>query len=65
MMLEMDGFILVEELWYLDLRVFIIFFMVKFLKVDKLKGFNFGVDDYIVKLVDEEELVVWIKVVFC
>ena len=63
MMPEMDGFTLAEELRHLDPRVPIIFLTAKSLKVDKLKGFNLGADDYIVKPVDEEELVARIKAV--
>jgi len=63
MMPEMDGFTLAEELRHLDPRVPLIFLTAKSLKVDKLKGFNLGADDYIVKPVDEEELVARIKAV--
>lgn len=63
MMPEMDGFTLAEELRHLDPRVPLIFLSAKSLKVDKLKGFNLGADDYIVKPVEEEELVARIKAV--
>jgi DNA-binding response OmpR family regulator len=33
------------------------------LKIDKLKGFNLGADDYMVKPVDEEELIARINAV--
>lgn len=63
MMPEIDGFTLAEELRHLDPRVPLIFLTAKSLKVDKLKAFNLGADDYIVKPVDEEELVARIKAV--
>lgn len=63
MMPDMDGFTLAEELRHLDPRVPLIFLTAKSLKVDKLKGFNLGADDYIVKPVEEEELVARIKAV--
>lgn len=44
------------------LYLLFIFFSVKFLKVDKFKGFKFGVDDYIIKLIDEELFLVKVKV---
>ena len=63
MMPEIDGFTLAEELRHLDPRVPLIFLTAKSLKVDKLKAFKLGADDYIVKPVDEEELVARIKAV--
>ena len=41
----------------------IIFLTAKSLKIDKLKGFNLGADDYMVKPVDEEELIARINAV--
>lgn len=63
MMPEMDGFTLAGELRAIEAGVPIIFLTAKALKVDKLKGFNLGADDYIVKPVDEEELLARIKAV--
>jgi DNA-binding response OmpR family regulator len=63
MMPEMDGFTLATELRAIEPEIPIIFLTAKALKVDKLKGFNIGADDYIVKPVDEEELLARIKAV--
>jgi DNA-binding response OmpR family regulator len=41
----------------------VIFLTSKSLKIDKLKGFKLGADDYIVKPVDEEELIARIQAV--
>lgn len=63
MMPEMDGYTLAAELRALETSLPIIFLTAKALKVDKLKGFNLGADDYIVKPVDEEELLARIRAV--
>lgn len=63
MMPEMDGFTLAAELRAIEPGIPIIFLTAKALKVDKLKGFNLGADDYIVKPVDEEELLARIRAV--
>ncbi len=63
MMPEMDGFTLAAELRRKEPQLPFIFLTARSLKVDKLKGFQLGADDYIVKPVDEEELVARIKVV--
>lgn len=63
MMPEMDGFTLAKELRLMEPDTSIIFLTAKSLKVDKLKGFDIGADDYIVKPVDEEELLARIKAV--
>ena len=63
MMPEMDGFTLAAELRAIEAGIPIIFLTAKALKVDKLKGFNLGADDYIVKPVEEEELVARIKAI--
>jgi len=56
MMPKMDGFTLAEKIKSFDPDVPVIFLTAKALKIDKLKGFKIGADDYIVKPVDEEEL---------
>ncbi|MEM9856917.1 MAG: response regulator transcription factor [Bacteroidota bacterium] len=56
MMPKKDGFTLATEIRAMNTSVPIIFLTAKALKVDKLKGFKIGADDYIVKPVDEEEL---------
>lgn len=63
MMPEKDGFSLAKELKTLDSDVPIIFLTAKSLKVDVLKGFDLGADDYIIKPVEEEELVARVKAV--
>lgn len=63
MMPKKDGFTLAAEIKYKNPLFPIIFLTAKSLKVDKLKGFNLGADDYIVKPIDEEELVARIKAV--
>lgn len=63
MMGGMFGFevcMLIRE--YLDVLIF--FLMVRLFDVDKLFGFVVGVDDYIIKLFNLLELVVWIRVYF-
>ena len=56
MMPKMDGFTLGEKIKSFTPEVPLIFLTAKALKIDKLKGFKIGADDYIVKPVDEEEL---------
>src|SRR6476619_3495852 len=57
MLPSMDGFSVAEKMSAAATPVPVIFLTAKNLKVDKLKGFKLGCDDYIVKPVDEEELV--------
>lgn len=57
MMPGMDGYRLAENIKLADPSVPLIFLTAKSLKVDVLKAFNLGADDYIKKPVDEEELV--------
>jgi DNA-binding response OmpR family regulator len=63
MMPEKDGFSLAQEIRIMDRDVPIIFLTAKSLKVDVLKGFDLGADDYIIKPVEEEELVARVKAV--
>ena len=63
MMPEMDGFSLAKRIRDIDTQIPILFLTAKMLKVDKLKGFKIGADDYIVKPVDEEELIARIEAV--
>lgn len=61
MMEGMFGFEVCIEIWnYIDVLIF--FLIVWFFDVDKLLGFVLGVDDYIIKLFNLFELVVWIRV---
>jgi len=52
----MDGFTLAEKIRQQNTQVPIIFLSARSLKEDKLKGFRIGIDDYITKPFDEEEL---------
>jgi DNA-binding response OmpR family regulator len=61
MMPKMDGFSLAGEIRKTDCVLPIIFITARSLKDDKLKGYDLGADDYIVKPFDEEELLWKIK----
>jgi DNA-binding response OmpR family regulator len=63
MMPKMDGFALADKLKALDATIPLIFLTAKSMKIDKMKGFKAGADDYIVKPVDEEELIMRIQAV--
>ncbi len=63
MMPGMDGLTLAREIRMMDPGAPFLFLTARALKVDKLKGFNLGADDYIVKPVEEEELVARIKAI--
>ncbi|MCB0571219.1 MAG: response regulator transcription factor [Phaeodactylibacter sp.] len=58
-----DGFAVAEAIRRKEQRLPIIFLTARALKADILKGFGLGADDYIVKPVDEEELVARIRAV--
>lgn len=62
MLPKKDGFAVAQDIKQLA-DTPIIFLTAKGLKVDKLKGFQLGGDDYIVKPVDEEELIARIRAV--
>lgn len=57
----MDGLTLLGKIKSVNTNFPVILLTAKGLKIDKLKGFHVGADDYIVKPVDEEELVARIK----
>lgn len=63
MMPKKDGFTVAQEIKTQNPMMPIIFLTAKSLKIDKLKGFKMGADDYIVKPVDEEELIARIQAV--
>lgn len=63
MLPKKDGFTLAAEIRQSDEAMPLIFLTSKSLKIDKLKGFKLGADDYIVKPVDEEELIARIEAV--
>ena len=63
MMPKMDGFALASEIKKHNPGVPIIFLTARAMKIDKLQGFHKGADDYIIKPVDEEELIARIHAV--
>ena len=63
MMPEKDGFSLAADIRAQAPDTPLIFLTARALKVDVLKGFGLGADDYIVKPVDEEELTARIQAV--
>ena len=63
MMPKKDGFAVAEEIKGTQPQLPLIFLTAKALKIDKLKGFKLGADDYLVKPVDEEELIARIHAV--
>lgn len=63
MMPEMDGFEMAKRARESAIDVPIIFLTARSLKIDKLKGFNLGADDYITKPVEEEELLARIRAI--
>lgn len=63
MMPKMDGFSLAGKIKSFAPEVPFVFLTAKALKIDKLKGFKLGADDYLVKPVDEEELIARINAI--
>lgn len=63
MMPKKDGFTLAKEIKDFNESIPLVFLTAKTLKVDQLKGFDIGADDYIVKPVDEELLIARIKAI--
>lgn len=61
MMPLMDGFTLAEKIRIQNKSVPIVFLTARSMKEDKLKGFRIGIDDYITKPFDEEELLYRIR----
>jgi len=61
MMPVMDGFALAQKIRKLDSFMPIIFLTAKNQKADKLKGLKIGVDDYVTKPFEVEELILRIK----
>jgi DNA-binding response OmpR family regulator len=56
MMPRMDGFSLAEDIRSRNRDIPVIFITARSLKEDKLKGYDLGADDYVIKPFDEEEL---------
>ena len=63
MLPKMDGFSLIEKIKESNKKVPIIILSARSLKEDKIRGFCIGVDDYITKPFDEEELLYRIKAI--
>jgi DNA-binding response OmpR family regulator len=63
MLPKKDGFTLAYEIKQMNEKTPVIFLTSRALKIDKLKGFKLGADDYILKPVDEEELIARIEAV--
>lgn len=63
MMPEMDGFTLAAEIKKINPNIPLVFLTARTMKIDKLQGFQKGADDYIVKPVDEEELIARIRAI--
>jgi DNA-binding response OmpR family regulator len=63
MLPRMDGFTLAEKIKELKSEIPVIILSARSLKEDKIKGFRLGIDDYITKPFDEEELLYRIRAV--
>jgi len=63
MLPKIDGYTIANEIRLKDKTIPIIFITAKSLKEDKLKAYNLGADDFIVKPFDEEELIWKIKAI--
>lgn len=63
MMPVKDGFTLAQDIRAVDPDIPFIFLTAKALKIDKLKGFKLGCDDYVVKPIDEELFIARIKAI--
>jgi len=59
----MDGFTIAENIRLENKHVPIIFLTARSMKQDKIKGFKLGVDDYITKPFDEDELLCRIQAI--
>jgi len=57
MLPKVDGYTIANEIRLIDPEIPIIFITAKALKEDKLKAYQIGADDYIVKPFDEDELI--------
>ncbi len=63
MLPEMDGFQLAQSIREQDRDIPLIFLSARSMKEDKIKGFGIGIDDYITKPFDEEELLCRIEAI--
>lgn len=63
MLPQKDGFTVAKEIKELEDKIPFVFLTAKSLKIDQLKGFDIGADDYIVKPIDEELFIARIKAI--
>jgi DNA-binding response OmpR family regulator len=63
MLPRMDGFTLAGKIKEADAEIPIIILSARSMREDKIKGFRIGIDDYITKPFDEEELLYRIKAI--
>ena len=63
MLPRMDGFTLAEKIKEMKSEIPVIILSARSLREDKIKGFRIGIDDYITKPFDEEELLYRIKAI--
>ena len=63
MLPKMDGFTLAEKIKEINSETPVIILSARSLKEDKIKGFRLGIDDYITKPFDEEELLYRIRAI--
>lgn len=61
MLPKMDGFTLAKKMKIINPQIPIVFLTARSLKEDKMKGYEIGVDDYVTKPFDEDELFYKIK----
>jgi DNA-binding response OmpR family regulator len=61
MLPKLDGFSLAEKIRADNKKVPIIFLTARSMKEDKIRGFNIGIDDYVTKPFDEDELLLRIE----
>lgn len=65
MLPKLDGFELAKAIKELETTIPIIMLTARAADEDKIRGFNIGVDDYVTKPFNEEELVCRIKAILC
>lgn len=63
MLPEMDGFNLLGKIKKNDAKIPVMLLSARSLKDDKIKGFSLGIDDYLTKPFDEDELLYRIKAI--
>lgn len=63
MLPKMDGFTLLTNIRKIKPEIPVMLLSARSLKDDKIKGFNLGIDDYLTKPFDEEELLCRIKAI--